>query len=47
MGNTYNPSSWEAEAGDSRLLGQTRLCNETLSQKAKREKRKGKFLHTL
>jgi hypothetical protein len=31
--NTYNPSIWEAEAGQSRVLSQSRLQNKTKKQK--------------
>jgi hypothetical protein len=33
VGHTYNPSTWEAEAGGPRVWGQPGLYSETLSQK--------------
>jgi hypothetical protein len=34
----YNPSTWEAEAGRSRVLGKPALQNKTLSQQSKTNK---------
>jgi hypothetical protein len=41
--HAFNPSTWEAEAGGSRVPGQPELYSKTLSQKKKKKKkRKGK-----